>query len=735
VFSALLSPSVVVLATASAPAAPSQKIRPDALVVDAAFSITVDGDEVSSVTGYDGAEVVVGGLAGPDGRSGQFAVGEAIIATADSEVASRAADSVGGRVVATIKSSEDLHGVTPFYLVRFDPTAVDTGHVVDDLAALRPEAAHGTHHATGREALGTLAAAARLAREGLTVDLDWVTPPGNIRNFSTAEAPVNPGFASNNAFTNPSLTSIGVPLAWNELTRAGLLNAGSIPVAVIDSGYSAADPDRPLGGFAAAPGTNPIPCSGGISCPFHGSDVASTLMAVPDNGFGAAGPAGPVATPILEDRAGPLLFADIAAHMDAVSRGARIINMSFSGTGPAIATTFIQSYDNLTAAVRGAGILQVAAAGNDGIDVDQLSCFITCWESNWVFPCENNGVICVGALGNTFNPTTGAFTVSSAPTPTSNFGSGGLTPGASVDIWASNAALAGPNTGTTANATHFFTGTSAASPLVAGATAVIWTTNPALSANTIENAVLSTSSTGSCLVLPQPAKSRCAGRIADAFAGVVALIGDRPPDLSVAATSTTTVPRGTPITFTATATDPDGPTPTVRWFVDGALRAFGTSFSYQSFTDNFGSHTVRAIADSGAFSVPDRQGGIGVTLTNTAPTVQISAPANNSVVYRFPPGPCSNVIGPLCPNILNLKAVSADSNNGPGPLPDSQVTWCLDCLASMGPSIATGNDAYVSIDLWPYGAHTITVKATDGQLTTYASITIEVAKPRGIVFP
>jgi hypothetical protein len=708
---------------------------PEPRVVEARFSIIIDRYEIASAPGYDGTPVAIGGVSGPGGQLGRFAVGEAIIATADGQVATGAAASIGGHVVASIQPPKELPDVVPFFLVRFDPDAVDTRHVTEDLAALQPEAAHGAHHATSREALGTLAAAARLAREGLTVDLDWLTNPDNIRNFTTAEAPVNPGVASNDAFTNPSLTSIGVPNAWNELARAGLLNAGTIPVAVVDSGYSAADPDRPFGGFAAPPGTNPIPCSGGASCPFHGSDVASTLMAVPDNGFGAGGPAGPVATPILEDRAaGPLLFGDINAHLDAVSRGARIINMSFSGTGPAIATSFMQAYDNLTAKVRSAGILQVASAGNDGVDVDELSCFIACWESNWVFPCENSGVICVGALGNTFNSTTGSFTVSSAPTLGSNFGSGGLTPGASVDIWASNAALAGPNTGTTANATHFFTGTSASAPLVAGATAVIWTTNPTLSANTIETTLLSTSSTGSCLVLPLPAKSRCASRIADAFAGVVALLGDRPPDISIAATSATTVPRGTIITFTATVTDPDGPTPTVAWFVDGALSVIGSNFGYQSFTDGFGPHTVTAVAMSGAFSVPDRQGGVAVSLVNTPPTVQVAAPANNAVLYRSTfTLPClGNVIGPLCPNLVNLKATTADPNNGPGPLPDADVKWYLDGGSS---PIATGNDTYVWINQWSDGLHSITVKASDGQYTAQASITVEVKLSLPVVVP
>jgi serine protease len=718
-------------ATASAESSPP---NPEPRAIDPRFSITIDGYEIASVSGYDGTPVTVGGLAGPDGRVGRFAVGEAIIATADGNVAARVADSLGGGVVAALDPAKDLPGLLPLHLVRFDPSAVDVGSVEEDLAALEPEAAHGGHHASSREALGTVAAAARLAREGVSVDLDWVTTPDDIRNFSTAEAPVNPGFASNDAFSNPSLTSIAVPDAWNELQRAGLLNAGTIPVAVVDSGYSAADPDRPVGGFAAAPGTNPIPCSGGFPCPFHGSDVASTLMAVPDNGFGAAGPAGPVATPILEDRASPLVFGDIAAHMDAVSRGARIINMSFSAQGPAIATAFMLNYNKLTAQTRAAGILQVASAGNDGIDVDDLTCLITCWESTWVFPCENDGVICVGALNNTFNSTTGAFTVDTAPAPGSNFGSGGLNPGNSVDIWASNASLAGPNTGLTANATHFFTGTSAATPLVAGAAAVIWSTAPVASANTIEPTLLNTSSTGSCLVLPLPAKSRCAGRIANALAGVVALIGDRPPDVSIAASGVTTVPRGTAVTFTATAIDPDGPTPTVRWFVDGALRAFGNTFSYQTFTDAFGSHVVDAIADSGPFSVVDRQGGVRVILTNTSPTVQVTAPANNTVLYRWLAVGCSpNVISPLCLNaVVHLQAMTADANNGPGLLPDADVTWYLDAGSS---PIATGNDVYVWFDHWSYGLHTITVRGTDGQFTAQASITVDVQKPRPIAYP
>ena len=52
-------------------------------------------------------------------------------------------------------------------------------------------------------------------------------------------------------------------------------------------------------GFGPLDQENIFNCSGGSPCPWHGTDVAGAAMGIPDNQFGSAGPAGPVAEPIL----------------------------------------------------------------------------------------------------------------------------------------------------------------------------------------------------------------------------------------------------------------------------------------------------------------------------------------------------------------------------------------------------------------------------------------------------
>ena len=225
-----------------------------------------------------------------------------------------------------------------------------------------------------------------------------------------------------NSSTWAHLTQLGVPAAWNTLAHAGLLNPGSIRVAVLDGGFGLPDLDRAPTAIADPSTPNSVLCGGGGSCPWHGTNVASVLMAQADNSFGSAGPAGPVATPILIDRA--TVATDVlAGYFRAVGAGARIVNMSFGADIPAVAAMFTGSVDAAMSVASAGGVLNVAAAGNAGKDIDRRDCFGVCWEAETVLPCEAAGVTCVG--GVQFN--------TSMPDPGSNWGSGGLNPGQSVD--------------------------------------------------------------------------------------------------------------------------------------------------------------------------------------------------------------------------------------------------------------------------------------------------------------
>ena len=140
------------------------------------------------------------------------------------------------------------------------------------------------------------------------VGVNWVFQPTDFANAFTVEALVgDAGFNSNplvyggDAYDWTHLRAgtrqdTGVTLAWTQLDAAGRL-ANRVVIGVHDQGF-APDPDFPSGGTIDRPNfPGSIPCSGGGMCPWHGTNVLGAAMGVPDNGFGAAGPAGPVAIP------------------------------------------------------------------------------------------------------------------------------------------------------------------------------------------------------------------------------------------------------------------------------------------------------------------------------------------------------------------------------------------------------------------------------------------------------
>jgi hypothetical protein len=665
--------------------------------VEGPFSVVLD----ENLKAGNGASAI----AGPDAVPGTFLAGQAVV-SGSREAAQRFADSVGGKLADSVDTHR-LEGVTPLWLVRFDPANVDASTLDEDLAALSPDEAHGVQRVSDKPGLATLAAAAHARRDDLEVGLNWLVENHTFRTRSTADAPGSfPG--DEDAFGWSSLTSITVPEAWNMLARAGRIAPGAYHprLAVIDGGFSPPDADRAPGGINAPVLPNPNTCTGGKPCPNHGSDVASVMMAVPDNKFGGAGPAGPVATPLLFT-GGTTVFDYLNATGAAVGAGARVINMSFGTSVPAIAQPFVGYYEALTLQVRALGVMEIASAGNDGADIDKLDCFGSCWEGQFYFPCENAGVECVGGLAGTV-PATG-----------SNYGSGGIGPANSVDLWAPFCALAGPNVSTPGNATHDFCGTSAAAPLVSGVAGLALSAASGAPANAVEPVLVSTAKPGGCL-----SAGRCARRIADASAAVNALLGNLPPDVDIRATTATDVPRGTPITFRATATDPEGAPLTISWFVDGdtSPSGTGTTFTPELRGRAFGSHTIRATVSDTAWTVGDSQGGVTVSTFDTAPAMTIVTPVPGQSIVNA--GSLIRLCR-LCSDDVRLSATSADVNNQPASLPDAQVSWYLD-----GTLLGTGHTRTVAASSLALGPHTFTVTGTDdGHNTGRASVTVNVVRP------
>lgn len=284
-------------------------------------------------------------------------------------------------------------------------------------------------------------------------------------------------------FSDPSFAS-----QW-ELARIRLPEARDVNstdgegviVAVLDSGVAigggAAYPDRrglDLAGIRLLPGLDLVsggaPVDRGVALSStspvlfgHGTFAAAQIVAAVDNGIGGASIA-PRATLLPVRVLGTSnfgLFSDIAAGIDfAVAQGAKVINMSLGGRAGA---GFLEAA--IDRAHR-AGVVIVASAGNEANDPDP--------PSDVLFPARYPQVIAVGAT---------AFDDTRAPY--SN-------PGAGLDLVAPaganslrevapgqrDAALApsflvDPRTGAATYSMFWATGTSFASPQVAGAAALL----------------------------------------------------------------------------------------------------------------------------------------------------------------------------------------------------------------------------------------------------------------------
>ena len=188
----------------------------------------------------------------------------------------------------------------------------------------------------------------------------------------------------------------------------------------------------------------------------HGTHVAGTIGAVGNNGIGVTGVAWKASIMPLKflDQSGSGSLSDaIKAIQYARVNGAKIINASWGGGGFSSAlqsaiTQFITS-----------GGLFVAAAGNEATNNDVTPSY----------PANYQGVISVGA--STRTDTRASF---------SNYGT-------SVDVFAPGQSILSTLPG---NRYGSLSGTSMATPQVAGALALLWGQNPTLSATTISQALI-----------------------------------------------------------------------------------------------------------------------------------------------------------------------------------------------------------------------------------------------------
>lgn len=553
---------------------------------------------VNDVPGFaDGVLRPLARIRDANGHDADFIEDEILLMTDDPAELNAFIDRWQGVLLMTYDPAyAGLSGVDPMYLVRINTDLADPSAIEADLRAITPDG-QGDHLISSEQGLRLLAASVAESANGLMAVVNWVGSGDVFRDRISNESSTCTGCGgySQNAYDWPHMElggtqDIGVAEAWTALEKTGKLS-NKIKIAILDMGF-VPEKDWPAGlqSFSNVPfhdaiGTsNFIGCSSGNSCPWHGTGVLGAAMGVADNEHGGAGPAGPVAEPIviftMQDFA-----TGIGALHEAVFIGADIINMSYRVPVPASLSFTVVPFNLVTLGIREAGVLIFASAGNDGEDVDAEDCFIACWEETWHTPCENGGVTCVGGVAKD----------TTQKAPGSNYGS------EEVDIFGPYTVWLGPDPDHPGTNTHEAHGTSYASPFVAGVAALIWSSNPNLSADQVEFIMNITAHSS--------LDSRV-NRIVNAYDSVIAALGgNAPPTINIQAPADESEQlEWVDVSFDANAYD-DGNSLNVTWTADSFTIPLGTGENLTVNIDGIlpvGIHTIEAhVVDASGYTDTD----------------------------------------------------------------------------------------------------------------------------------
>jgi subtilisin family serine protease len=333
-----------------------------------------------------------------------------------------------------------------------------------------------------------------LARTGFKVERNLpVLHTVEVSGSTVGARPVARYPTSQPQSTEPAVRDmywVGVPYEWeytaahvDQVPDAVLRAAAKIKIAVIDTGVDLRQPDIAAKSPQVYSVIHPKNRRDVRDYYGHGTFVASLAAGSVTNGEGIAGFGGDAQLLCVQVARADGSISDVdeaAGIVYAVKHGARIINLSLGGLDPSALESRAVRY------AQRHGVLVVAAAGNEFRDGNPVE-----YPAALLQPKGSNGR---GGSGLSV----GASTLKGERAYFSNTGSyvSLVAPGDTVfavlsgySDW-SRAALPG----STAGIYGFSSGTSFSTPEVAGAAALVWAANPALSAQQVATILKRTAS-------------------------------------------------------------------------------------------------------------------------------------------------------------------------------------------------------------------------------------------------
>lgn len=390
------------------------------------------------------------------------------------------------------------------------------------------------------------------------------------------------------------LPKIQAPVSWDSS------KADNIVIAVLDTGVDGTHPDlssKLLPGWNAVDGSNNTADING-----HGTAVAGTAAAATNNANGVAGVAwNATILPVRISNAsnGYAYWSDIARGLNwAANQGADVANISYSVTSSS-------TIANAAQYMRSKGGLVVVAAGNDGVDP--------------------------GYANSPYMITVSATTSSDAKASWSNYG-------ALIDVAAPGASIQTTSKGGTYGS---WSGTSFASPVTAGAVALIMGANPALSADQVEQILENSADKIAGDVHPYYGHGRInvGNAVAMALASTNFTVDSVAPAANIFSPGGGTTVSGT-VQVEVNASDNVGVSD-VSLYANSKLVGTDGTAPYQFSWDSRGTADGSVVLSASAVDAAGNEGvskNVGVTVKNQvtidqlAPTVTISKPVDGSKV-------------------------------------------------------------------------------------------------------